>query len=382
MRIALFYQSAISDWNHGNAHFLRGIASELISRGHTVRIYEPMDSWCMENLVRDHGESAVWRFHSRFPHLDTLRYSLSTLDLEKALSDFDLVIVHEWNSHELVGRIGQAHKFSRKFKLLFHDSHHRLITNPAEMKKYDLSNFDGVLAFGKILRDLYIEKGLARRAWTWHEAADTRVFRPFYRKKPEGDLVWIGNWGDGERTRELENFFMKPVKSLKLKARIYGVRYPENALKALNKMNIDYSGWVPNYDVPEIFARFRATVHIPRGPYASALPGIPTIRPFEAMACGIPLISAPWEDTEGLFRKGLDYLLAKDAREMKKHLRAVLQDNQLANELSRNGRQTILRKHTCANRVTELFTICNELGIENGNFRTNTAGRKEAHAHV
>ena len=36
MRIAMFYHSLASDWNHGNAHFLRGIATELIERGHAL----------------------------------------------------------------------------------------------------------------------------------------------------------------------------------------------------------------------------------------------------------------------------------------------------------------------------------------------------------
>ena len=41
MRIVLFCHSLISDWNHGNAHFLRGIASELQACGHHVAAYEP-----------------------------------------------------------------------------------------------------------------------------------------------------------------------------------------------------------------------------------------------------------------------------------------------------------------------------------------------------
>ena len=39
MKFVLFYHSLLSDWNHGNAHFLRGIASELLARGHHVGIY-------------------------------------------------------------------------------------------------------------------------------------------------------------------------------------------------------------------------------------------------------------------------------------------------------------------------------------------------------
>ena len=68
------------------------------------------------------------------------------------------------------------------------------------------------------------------------------------------------------------------MKALGLKARVYGVRYPAKALDELAAAGIEYGGWLANYRVPEVFARYRVTVHIPRRPYARALPGIPTIR--------------------------------------------------------------------------------------------------------
>ena len=45
MRVVMFYHSLVSDWNHGNAHFLRGVVAELQSRGHDVRVLEPEDGW-------------------------------------------------------------------------------------------------------------------------------------------------------------------------------------------------------------------------------------------------------------------------------------------------------------------------------------------------
>ena len=63
------YQSLVSDWNHGNAHFLRGIASELQARGHEVRIFEPQDSWSRLNLLQGAGPNAVDDFERAFPHL-------------------------------------------------------------------------------------------------------------------------------------------------------------------------------------------------------------------------------------------------------------------------------------------------------------------------
>lgn len=176
-----------------------------------------------------------------------------------------------------------------------------------------------------------------------------------------GDVVWIGNWGDEERTGELFEFFVEPVRSLGLKALACGVRYPEAGLEALARSGIQYGGWVPNYEAPAIFARFRATVHIPRRPYVRALPGIPTIRPFEALACGIPLVCSPWEDAEGLFTPGRDYLTARDGKEMKRHLEAVIRDDDTARELASHGLQTILSRHTCGHRVDELLAIYDSL---------------------
>jgi spore maturation protein CgeB len=229
------------------------------------------------------------------------------------------------------------------------------------MAAYDLTHYDGVLAFGEAIRDLYRARGWAAHAWTWHEAADARVFRPLEGFDRAGDLVWIGNWGDSERSAELAEFMMRPVQRLGLKARVYGVRYPAQACTALRDAGITYGGWLPNYEVPQVFARFKVTVHVPRRPYVRALPGVPTIRPFEALACGIPLVCAPWDDVEGLFTPGKDFLVARHGAEMQRHLRDLLEDEAMAHDLAEHGLKTILRRHTCAHRVDELLAIYAEL---------------------
>ncbi|HVM69828.1 MAG TPA: glycosyltransferase [Gaiellaceae bacterium] len=363
MRVVLFVHSLASDWNHGNAHFLRGVVAELGARGHDVRVFEPHDAWSREQLVRDHGEEPLRRFAERFPHLASARYTLEQLDLDEALDGADLVLVHEWNDPELVRRVGER-RAGGSFRLLFHDTHHRAVTRPEEMDRYDLRHYDGVLAFGRVLRDLYLERGWAARAWVWHEAADTRIFRPQQADGTRCDLVWIGNWGDGERTRELEEFLLGPARTLGLSGSVHGVRYPEEARHALARSGLDYRGWLPNADAPRVFARHRVTVHVPRRPYVEALPGIPTIRPFEALACGIPLVSAPWDDVEGLFRAGEDHLVAADGAEMCRALEAVLHDAELAASLRREGLRTITERHTCAHRVDELLAIARELRPE------------------
>jgi spore maturation protein CgeB len=152
-----------------------------------------------------------------------------------------------------------------------------------------------------------------------------------------------------------------PVRDLRLRGRVYGVRYPEQAIESLRKAKIDYAGWLPNWRAPEVFSRFRMTVHVPRRPYVTTLRGIPTIRPFEALACAIPLISAPWDDAEGLFTLGKDYLVAHNGNEMRKQMRAVLHERGLARSLAAHGLKTIQSRHTCAHRVTQLLGIIESL---------------------
>ncbi|HYO10111.1 MAG TPA: glycosyltransferase [Tepidisphaeraceae bacterium] len=374
MRIVLFYHSLLSDWNHGNAHFLRGVLGELLLRGHDVTLYEPRNAWSLQNLRAEHGDKPIAAFRKAYPGQGSIRYDLSALDLDDALDEADLVIVHEWSDHDLVARVGQHRARRGGYKLLFHDTHHRAITEPDAMAKYDLRHYDGVLAFGEVLKNLYLARKWTRRAWTWHEAADTRVFRPIARPLPGrdagGDVVWVGNWGDEERTAELHEFLLQPVKALGLDARVHGVRYPDHARASLKEAGIKYAGWLPNFAAPETFARFKVTVHVPRRPYAMALPGIPTIRVFEALACGIPLISAPWQDAEHLFSPGRDFLVARNGNEMKRHLKLLVNEPEARRRLAAHGHRTILSRHTCAHRVDELMEVVAELQSEPRRKRT------------
>ena len=361
-KLVLFCQSLRSDWNHGNAHFLRGVLSECWHRGFEVLALEPANGWSAQNLVKDHGPAALEAWRETYPPLPLIIYDSGRLDLDRALEGADLVLVHEWNEPKLVARIAAHRKSSSSYLLLFHDTHHRVVSAPASMAAMDLGGFDGVLAFGEVLREAYIRRGWAQHAFTWHEAADLRVFGPRPDVVPERNLVWIGNWGDDERTAELQKFLIGPVASLGQSARVHGVRYPPKARQALTEAGMEFAGYLPNFRVPDAFAAAAATVHIPRRPYAVRLPGIPTIRVFEALACGIPLVCAPWQDTEGLFTPGEDFLVARNGAEMRGRLDAIRHDPELAAELSRHGRATIEARHSCAHRVDDLLAICRTLG--------------------
>jgi spore maturation protein CgeB len=360
MRFVFFTHSLVSDWNHGNAHFLRGVMRELQARGHATIGLEPRGGWSRTNLLRDQGEAAADRFLADFPGLTARCYEPGG-PLEASVADADVVIVHEWTEAFVVAALGRLRRRGGRFVLLFHDTHHRAVSADRAIAALDLGDYDGVLAFGEALRERYLAAGWGRQVFTWHEAADIRLFRPHREVTPDRDVVWIGNWGDDERSAELDEFLIGPVRALGLSGTVHGVRYPPKALSTLAAAGLDYRGWIANADVPAAFAHHRFTVHIPRRPYLTHLPGIPTIRVFEALAAGIPLLSAPWNDCEGLFTPGVDFLMVRNGSEMQASMARLREDAELRAALAAAGHASVMARHTCGHRVDQLLGIINAL---------------------
>src|SRR5947209_2298565 len=366
LNIVLFYHSLVSDWNHGNAHFLRGLVRELGRLGHRLTSYEELGSWSLTNLMRHEGERAIEaidHFRRSYPELDIRFYKSSDnfqQFLEQELKEVDVVLLHEWNEPAVVNSI-LALKSRFGFMALFHDSHHRAYTRAGEILRFHLHLVDGVLAFGEAIRRIYADGFGVPRVWTFHEAADVEAFKPIHRRR-EIDVVWIGNWGDDERTRELQEFLIGPAAALPgRRVVVHGVRYPDEALEKLQQAGIQYRGYLPNLFSPEVYAHSAVALHVPRRQYANGLAGIPTIRVFETLACGMPLVCSPWSDEERLFTPGQDYLVVKDGREMQAELENLLRDDKARRQLAEQGRTTVRERHTCAHRAQQLISICEEI---------------------
>jgi spore maturation protein CgeB len=369
MKIVLFVHSVISDWSHGNAHFLRGLMRALRRRGHDVVACERWRNWSTDQLFEDHGAGPIVEFARRFPDLEIRVYGgWDTIveEVDALTRGADLVLVHEFNEPELVAAVGQVRRRRGDFVAFFHDTHHRAASVPHQIARFDLGAYDGVLAYGDSLARIYRRDFGVERAWTFHEAADTTVFRPMTAEKVD-DVVWIGNWGDDERSREIREYLVDSARALpELRFAVHGVRYPEAARREIEEAGVEFRGWIANYRVPEAFARAKMTMHIPRGPYLGRLPGIPTIRPFEALACGIPLLSTPWSDVEGLFREGIDHLMVRSPGEMRQAIRRLAGDEEARLRLAEHGLEMIRSRHTCDHRAEQLEAIYDEVAAVAG----------------
>ena len=272
----MFYHSLVSDWNHGNAHFLRGVASELQALGHDVIVYEPEDGWSRRHLLEAHGPGPSRRSGLAIRRCVARSTLVTTLDLDRALAGADVVIAHEWNHPDLIAALG-AHRLAPWRRPGAGARLSALLSRHPSPRRHGFRRPSA----GSIS---------ATMTGCWHSAeswpiftarADGRTGSSSGTKpptpgcfipalptacQPRLDVVWIGNWGDDERAAELQEFLLGPVRELGLNAEVWGVRYPESALQALERAGIRYRGWLPNFEVPAVFAAARLTVHVPRAP--------------------------------------------------------------------------------------------------------------------
>jgi spore maturation protein CgeB len=339
------------------------VLQDLQRRGHVVRALEPAGLESASGLPGEAGLRALERLGATYPSLGCERYRADALDLDRVLDGANLVLVHASSEPTLIDRLGKHRARSGRYALLLHDTREHVEGASDDRACSALAAFDGVLARSEALRERYDRFGFGSSAWTWHEAADVRVFRPRPELERTGDVVWVGNADEPSRVRELAQFLFEPVRRLELTSSVYGARHSGTARGLLQQSGIEYRGWLPSVLVPEVFARYRATVYVPRRP-ARTLRHVPSIRLFEALACGIPVISAPWLDTEQLFRPHIDFLVAESSDQVERHLRRVLEDRDLALALACAGLETLLSKHTCAHRVDELIDICGWLRVQ------------------
>jgi spore maturation protein CgeB len=375
VRFAFFYHSARSDWNHGNANFLRGLVRSLTELGHTSVCYEAARNWSVTNLVAEAGLRPLVEFRRRFPFVDVRLYApqpLAALErrLARELCGVDVVVLHEWPAVEQPALLQLLLRLRRRcgYRLLFHDTHYRVLTQPSRIARLGLERCDAILAFSPSLAATYRERlGLGpETVHVVHEAADDALFRPLPSDpdRPLDDALFVGNWGGPDRASELRAFLFRPARRAGPGRRfaLYGVRYPPETLRVLQqRCGIDYRGWLPNHLVPQALAQTRAVLHIPRRQYVRVLHGTPTIRVFEVLACAAPLVSTYWPDTDGLFRAGVDYAVADTPRQMEEALRWLWRDEGAARRLGHSGRERILAHHTCRHRAEQILGIVGRL---------------------
>ena len=359
MRFVLYTHSLVSDWNHGNAHFLRGVLRELEARGHETLVAEPEDGWSRQNLVAGHGAEPIARFASRLSRSCGQSYG-SGFDHAAAVDGADVVIVHEWNDPALIAATGRTSAQRRPL--------HPAVPRHPSPRDLGRGHHRRLRAAG-LRRRPGVRRGAARALSAArlgppgvHLARGGRHARCSTRaslRRSASDLVWIGNWGDGERAQELHEFLIEPARQLGLdRHRARRALSRRRRWRRWRPPRSRYGGWIANAEVP---ARLRRS---PRDS-ARAAPALchGAAGHSRRSACSRRWPAAfRWSARPGRTRRGCSGRTGLPACARRRARcagisTALLQDEALAQELAASGLETIRSRHTCAHRVDELLSI-------------------------
>ena len=262
MRIVMFYHSLLSDWNHGNAHFLRGVVAELlVARARRPRLraagrLEPAEPPRASTATRRSAQ-----FHAAYPTLPqpasvrSRRRSTSTTR-STAPTSCSSTSGATTTSSARIGRHRAAsgglppalprHAPPRRHRAAGDGARTTCRTTTASSRSARCSATSTST------------RGWARRAWTWHEAADTRVFRPLAQRPRRGRPRLGRQLGRRRAHRRAARVPARAGQGARPHAPASTASAtPSDAQAALTDAGIEYAGWLPNYQAPEVSPRHR-----------------------------------------------------------------------------------------------------------------------------
>ena len=127
-----------------------------------------------------------------------------------------------------------------------------------------------------------------------------------------------------------------------------GPQYPDGVDWPDNVERIDH---VPPAEHPAFYSASRFTLNVTRAQMIAAGYS-PSVRLFEAAACGAPIISDVWDGLETLFRPGREIAFARSSEDVLDVLQRM--DEPARQAMAGAARDRILGRHTAAHRAAEL----------------------------
>ncbi len=353
MKIVFLGLSITSSWGNGHATNYRALVRELSARGHEVLFLERDVPWYAAE--RDLPEPPWGRteLYGSLAELERHGAALAAADLVLVGSYVpEGVAVCEW----VLERAGGA--------VAFYD-----IDTPvtlAKLRRGDreylspelVGRFDLYLSFtgGPTLQVLEEELG-AHRAIAFHCLVDPDAYRPRSQESPRWDLGYLGTYSE-DRQPALERLALEPARRLpEASFAVAGPRYPEEIAWPRNVERFEH---VAPGDHPAFYASQRFTLNVTRAEMRAA-GWSPSVRLFEAAACGVPVISDRWPGLEAIVVPDEEILVADTAEDVVRCLVETGEDRRLA--IAERARARVLAEHTAARRCEQLEEAVAGAGI-------------------
>jgi spore maturation protein CgeB len=351
LRIVILGLSITSSWGNGHATTYRSLMRALCRRGHDVLFLERDTPWYRAN--RDVAELTAGEVHL-YQNLTELRD-----DWHMALASADLVIIGSYVPDGI--EVGALVRTIASGIVAFYD-----IDTPVTLASLAagectylnaelVPDFDLYLSFtgGAALQVLEHRYG-ARAARVLYCSVDPERHKPIA-AEPVWDMGYLGTYS-ADRQPALEELMCAPARRCPAaRFTVAGPLYPAELswpvnLERIEHVGPDRHGW--------FYSRQRFTLNITRADMIR-MGYSPSVRLFEAAACGVPIISDWWPGLETIFVPGKHILVARSADEVLSYLRDF--PDRERRQLANRTREHVLARHTAAHRAIALESYVEEL---------------------
>ncbi|MFB6452788.1 CgeB family protein [Bradyrhizobium tunisiense] len=345
LNIVVIGLSVTSSWGNGHATTYRALIEALAQRGHRVSFLERDVAWYRNH--RDLVSPSAWNVH--------LYQSLSDIPSRfgPLIRAADLVIIgsyvpdgiaiSEWVTSEAQG-ITAFYDIDTPVTLS------RLEQGVDYLSAAMIPRFDLYLSFtGGPIPQMIEENYGSPLARALYCSADTAIYAPRHAKQ-KWSLGYLGTYSD-DRQPVLEQLLLAPARALPAEQFVVaGAQYPEDITWPDNVSRIEH---LTPQQHPTFYSEQRFALNATRSDMR-ALGFSPSVRLFEAAACGTPIISDRWPGIETIFKPASEILIVSEAKEVVEILRDMPEERRRT--IAENARRRVLADHTSEHRAQQLET--------------------------
>jgi spore maturation protein CgeB len=342
--------SLSSSWGNGHATTYRALLRALAARGHRILFLERDVPWYAAH--RDMPVPDFCRLEL-YPDLDALRERWA-----EAVENADAVLVGSYVPQGVA--IGEWAQRTARGVVAFYD-----IDTPvtlAKLRQGDteylspelIPGYDTYLSFtGGPTLELLMQRYGSPAARPLYCSVDAEAYQP-QNVPRRWDLSYLGTYSP-DRQPVLERLLLEPARRApSLRFVVAGPQYPADIDWPANVERLDH---VPPADHPAFYSASRYTLNVTRADMVAAGYS-PSVRLFEAAACGTPVISDIWNGIDTVLRPGQEIVLAQDSEAVLSALHSPAAE--MRDRMAQAARARILAEHTAEHRAAELVAHLDE----------------------
>jgi spore maturation protein CgeB len=351
LEVTILGLSITSSWGNGHATTYRHLVRGLVERGHDVLFLERNMPWYA--MARDIRHSP-WGTTRLYESIEELRDTYT-----EAVRSADLVIVGSYVPNGVA--VGNWVTMAAGGIAAFYDIDTPVTLDKLAREDYEyvspelIAKYDLYLSFtgGPTLRFLESHYG-SPRARPLYCSVDPEQYRPL--DLPAAwDLGYLGTYSS-DRQPTVDQLLVQPAQDWTTgRFVVAGPQYPDDVVWPENVCRLEH---VAPGEHAEFYNRQRYTLNVTRADMIRAGYS-PSVRLFEAAACGTPIISDPWPGLDEFFDLGQELLVASSAEDVAHYLKTIPEDQRRA--MGQRARRRVLARHTSAHRAAELEGYVDEM---------------------